>query len=238
MKAKILIVEDDENIRKNLVVLFSSLEYEVSSVVTAEAALENLTDELPDLILCDINLPVMNGYMLKAKLNENKKTFEIPFVFLTARNTYDDLRKGMKLAADDFIFKPFKANDIIDSVELRLLKRKARTGSAEDDFIFLKVNNVIKKVFIKNINMVLGENQYSRFYLINGKSHLIRKSLNKWETILPEYFKRVNRSAIVNMNRIEEIEKSSSGKFLHIEGSSEKVKVTNTEILGQILHPE
>jgi len=178
----------------------------------------------------------MSGYMLKEKLNPRKETFEIPFIYLTARDTYEDLRRGMKLAADDFIFKPYKAEDLIESVELRLLKHKVKNKSISDDFIFLKINNIIKKVYLKNINLILGENQYSLVNRINAKSYLIRKPLNKWEAILPENFKRVSRSAIANIDTIEEIETSPCGKFLHVVGSSEKIKVTNLEVLDQILN--
>ena len=236
MKAKILIVEDEKDIRNNLVLLFSSFEYEVSSFVTAEAALEKLSNELPDLIVCDINLPKMNGYMLKKELNKRKDTFEIPFIFLTARDTYDDIRKGMKLAADDFIFKPYKSEDLIESVELRLLKHKIKNKSAGDNFVFLKENNILKKIFLKDITLVLGENQYSRVLKINSKGYLVRRPLIKWESILPENFKRINRSAIANIDKVEEIETSPGGKFLHLVGYSKKIKVTNLEVLDIIMN--
>jgi len=236
MKAKILIVEDDKNIRKNLVILFSSMDYSVRSAATAEAGFENIEKGLPDLIICDIILPKMNGYSLKEKLNDKEKTFDIPFIFLTAKNNYDDLRKGMELAADDYIFKPFKAADIVKSVELRLLKNKSK--KLENDFVFIKVNNVIKKVCLNEINMILGENQYSKVSLVNQKKYLVRKSLCKWEIILPKYFKRVSRSSIVNINKIKEVQKLSGDRFLSIEGSPEKIKVTNSKIINEILEIE
>jgi len=236
MKAKILIIEDDESIRKNLVTLFSSNKYKVESEFSAEEAIENINTELPDLILCDINLPKMSGYELKEILNSEKDTFDIPFIFLTARNTYEDLRHGMKLAADDFIFKPYKSQDLIESVELRLLKHKTKSKPAGDDFIFLKVNNILTKIFLKDISLILGENQYSRVLKNNSKGYLVRKTLIKWESILPENFKRINRSAIANIDKVEEIETSPDGKFLHFLGPSEKIKVTNLGVLDEIMN--
>jgi len=237
MKAKILIIEDDKDIRKNLVVLFSSLEYEVKSTVTAEEALTILDALHPDLIICDINLPNMSGYDFKELLNKNKETFGIPFIFLTARNTYEDLRSGMKLAADDFVFKPYKASDLIQSVELRLMKSRINNNSYEDAYIFVKVNKTVKKILLKNINVILGENQYSKVCQINGKNYLVRKPLNKWEETLPENFVRINRSAIININIVEEITKSSGARHLKLNGFPELVKVTNNQVLEKILNP-
>ncbi len=236
MKAKILIIEDDEDIRKNLVVLFSSLEYEVKSTITAEDALDILESLQPDLIICDINLPKMNGYKFKELLNANKETFGIPFIFLTARNTYEDLRTGMKLAADDFVFKPFQATDLIESVELRLIKNRMKNGLDENAHIFFKVNKTIKKVNLKDINAILGENQYSKVCQINGKNYLIRKPLSKWEKTLPDSFIRINRSAIINAKVVEEIKRQSGAQYLKLSGLTELIKVTNKQALENILN--
>jgi DNA-binding LytR/AlgR family response regulator len=233
MKAKILIIEDDENISKNLVILFSSLEYQVISAFSAESALELLREGLPDLIICDINLPGMSGSELKEKLNSNEATFKIPLIFLTARDTYNDLREGMNLAADDYIYKPYKAGELIKSVELRLLKNKGLTKDNSDS-IFIKINSSIIKVIVNDINKIIAENQYSRVFLLNGKNYVLRRSLNEWEKILNKNFLRVNRSAIVNINMIEKLELKVSNKFLLLKGSEGKIKVTRTNLIREL----
>ncbi len=235
MKAIILIIEDDTAIRNNLELLFSSLDYDVIAVATAEEALEKLQTDIPDLIICDINLPQMNGFELKEKINTNPKLFQIPFIFLTARDTYQDLRYGMNLAADDYIYKPYTANEIIKSVELRLLKGKELKKNKEEKFIFLKINNSVKKIFFENIIAIIAENQYSRLILKNN-DYIFRRALNEWEKLLPRtQFKRASRSALVNFNKITEIVKNKEGSFLKLEDFDELIKITKTENFSAIM---
>ncbi len=234
MRAEILIIEDDESIRRNLVVLFSSLEYEVSSAASAEAALEIIKHRRPDVIICDINLPKMSGFELKEILNGQKETFNVPLIFLTARNTYEDLREGMSLAADDYIFKPYKAEDVIKSVELRLTKSKSSFSKEKSDAVFVKVNSTVRKILVKNINVILAENQYSRICQINGKEYLIRRSLSEWQKLLDENFYRISRSAIVNLDLIEKIENITHGKYVYLDGFEGKVKATHLGFLEKL----
>ena len=229
MKAKIMIIEDDEFIRKNLVTLFSSLNYEVTSSNTAEDALETLKMETPDIIISDIILPKMSGLEFKKILNEQKETFEIPFVFLTSRNTYQDLRIGMQLGADDYIFKPFSSKEIIESVEMRLLKNRRNDSSNGQKNIFIKVGTDIQKIALDEIVMLLSENQYSRIFLTNQKKHIVRRPLTQWEEFLDDNFLRVSRSAIININKIEKIETKEGKKYLRMENYEDRIKITHFE---------
>jgi two-component system sensor histidine kinase/response regulator len=120
----ILVVEDEEDIRENVSELLESANYRVFKTDNGTDAVNISLEVIPDLILCDIHIPGLNGYGVLKELSENDKTFNIPFVFLTARNELNEIRHGMSLGADDYITKPFKNHQILESVEKRIQKKK------------------------------------------------------------------------------------------------------------------
>ncbi len=120
----ILIIEDEKYVRENIAELLSNEGYKTICKSNGKEALELLTHTVPDLILSDIMMPELNGIELLKKLNEQKLGYRIPFIFLTARFDNDDIRRGMNLGADDFIAKPFKADDLLSSIKIRLAKQR------------------------------------------------------------------------------------------------------------------
>ena len=81
----------------------------------------NLAMEIqPDLVICDILMPVVDGYKVKEKLSTNPKSSSIPFIFLSAKSDLCDIRKGMNLGADDYLTKPFKIADLLKAIEARI----------------------------------------------------------------------------------------------------------------------
>jgi DNA-binding response OmpR family regulator len=121
---KILIVEDDYNVRRNIEDLLNE---EGFQTITAEDGYEGYklaSSQFPDLILSDIQMPKMNGIELVKKLQKNPVTSLIPFIFLTARVEVEDMRLGMSSGADDYIFKPYKADDLLNAINLRLIKNE------------------------------------------------------------------------------------------------------------------
>ena len=128
---KLLIVEDNADVRENLAEI---LELSGFEVVTAEHGVEGVSkaiSELPDLIICDVMMPELDGFGVLKILNKNPKTFDIPFIFLTAKSEKTDFRKGMGLGADDYITKPFDDVELLDAIETRL-KKSTRLKSAFD----------------------------------------------------------------------------------------------------------
>jgi two-component system, sensor histidine kinase and response regulator len=120
----ILIVEDEKDVRLNLQDL---LETELYNVIVAKDGNEGVilaTNNLPDLILSDIKMPRLNGFEFFKTLQKNPFTASIPFIFLTAKVEMDDIREGMSLGADDYLTKPFKAEDVLRAIEVRLLKKE------------------------------------------------------------------------------------------------------------------
>ena len=121
---KILIIEDNENIRENTAEILDMTNYKVFSAENGKIGVEVALQENPDLILCDIMMPVLDGYSVLHMLRKNGSTRNTPFIFLTAKSEHDDFRKGMELGADDYIMKPFKETELLKAVECRLKKVK------------------------------------------------------------------------------------------------------------------
>lgn len=124
MKNKILVLEDDKYLLASIREILTLHDFNVVAQDSAVNAEEVIKEFQPDLIICDIMMPDRTGLQL-LKAIKNIPDYEyIPFIFLTARADYNDVRLGMNLGADDYLVKPFKASDILASIELRLKKQK------------------------------------------------------------------------------------------------------------------
>jgi len=119
---KIIIIEDNESIRENTADILQMMNYKVFSAENGKTGVEVALDENPDLILCDIMMPVLDGYGVLHMLRKNATTKNTPFIFLTAKSERDDFRKGMELGADDYITKPFSETELLKAIECRLKK--------------------------------------------------------------------------------------------------------------------
>ena len=121
----VLVIEDELTVRESLVDL---LEIEGFRAIAADNGKTGLTiaiTEHPDLVLCDISMPGLDGFGVLQKLRENPDTGTIPFVFLTARTTKVEFRRGMELGADDYLFKPFTMDELLSAIAARLTKQAA-----------------------------------------------------------------------------------------------------------------
>jgi DNA-binding NarL/FixJ family response regulator len=126
----ILVIEDEPRTRANLETI---LEMEGYTVVTAEngrAGCQRARETRPDLILCDVTMPELDGYGVLEMLRADRVTAAIPFIFLTAKGDKSEVRAGMTLGADDYLTKPASASDLLASVAARL-KRELLRPAAE-----------------------------------------------------------------------------------------------------------
>lgn len=121
---KVLVIEDDPQVRLNITNILQIEGYEPSDASDGEQGIEMATRILPDLIICDVKMPRKSGYDVLEALRSKPTTARIPFIFLTACSKPEQLRRGMGLGADDYLFKPFEIKDLLHSVETRL-KRHA-----------------------------------------------------------------------------------------------------------------
>jgi len=119
---KILIIEDNLEVRENTAEILELAQYEVLTAENGKIGVEIAIQEKPNLIVCDIMMPVLDGYGVLHLLTKNPETASIPFIFLTAKSEKSDYRKGMELGADDYITKPFDDTQLLNAVEVRLRK--------------------------------------------------------------------------------------------------------------------
>lgn len=117
---KILVIEDHAVIRKLIDQILQKENYEVVLAENGVMGLEIAEKEMPDLIICDVMMPDLDGYSVLRRLQENSTTNTIPFIFLTAKAEKRDMRLGMQLGADDYLTKPFSKDDLIGAVKARL----------------------------------------------------------------------------------------------------------------------
>jgi len=119
---KILLIEDNNEIRENTAEILELSGYKVFTAPNGKEGISLAQAELPDLIICDIMMPVLDGYGVLHLLSKNKNTAGIPFIFLTAKSERVDFRKGMEMGADDYITKPFDDIELLNAIESRLKK--------------------------------------------------------------------------------------------------------------------
>lgn len=132
---KILLIEDNPEVRENTTEILGLAGYEVITAENGKIGVEHAQKSKPDLIICDIMMPELDGYGVLHILNKKPETSGVPFIFLTAKTEKTDIRKGMNLGADDYLTKPFDDTDLLNAVEARLRKsamqQKLYAGTAE-----------------------------------------------------------------------------------------------------------
>ena len=119
---KILLIEDNEALRDNTSEILTLANYEVSTAENGKLGVEMAMANPPDLIVCDIMMPVLDGYGVFQIISKNPDLQHIPFIFLSAKSERNDLRKGMEMGADDYITKPFSDSELINAIRARLEK--------------------------------------------------------------------------------------------------------------------
>ena len=136
MSYNILLIEDNAEMADNISTILQLARYNVTHAPNGKVGVDLAQQQRPDLILCDIMMPGLDGYGVVHILNSNPDTTNIPFIFLTAKADKSDFRAGMNLGADDYITKPFDGVDLLKVVEMRLKKSetlKANFGNTPGD---------------------------------------------------------------------------------------------------------
>ena len=129
--AKILVIEDQDSIRTNLLELLDAQFYSVMGAENGRIGVQLAREFLPDVIICDIVMPELDGYGVLNELRQDPTTEAIPLIFLTARADRADLRQGMDLGADDYVVKPFTHAEILGAVSTRLARHHQVTEQLE-----------------------------------------------------------------------------------------------------------
>jgi len=188
----ILLIEDDRALRENTEELLELSGYTMITAPNGKIGIQTAKEKLPDLIVCDIMMPEVDGYGVLKELSSNEKTKHIPFIFLSAKTEHKEIRRGMDLGADDYLTKPFEEEDLVNAIESRLAKvellgRMAQEGSLnptglEDQ---IRTLNELKNFFDDNgepTNFAQGSCIYQEG-TYSHKIYLILKGVVKCHTM-------------------------------------------------------
>lgn len=194
----ILVIDDNAEMRENLVGILEMANYKVLAAPDGQAGVDMAVRSGPDLILCDIMMPVIDGYNVLRMLSTDPATRSIPFIFITALGDRNDFRKGMRLGADDYIIKPFDGHELLQTIRMRLKKKLDIEDAVSARKIDLKelmdihkpvdVNNFIGsgplRLYKKN-EVVFTEGQQATevFFINNGKIKTYKSSRDGKELV-------------------------------------------------------
>ncbi len=128
---KILVIEDEAETLSNLVLMLEMEGFKPFSAPNGKIGVATAKRELPDVILCDVSMPELDGHGVLEALRADAKTVSIPFIFLTARGDKKDLRIGMNLGADDYLTKPASAEDVLSAIRARLDRHQEKEHAAQ-----------------------------------------------------------------------------------------------------------
>jgi DNA-binding LytR/AlgR family response regulator len=217
---KILVIEDDLSIQQVITDVLENEGYNIFTAQNGKLGI-NLAKEIkPDLIICDVMMPVVNGYEVLSQLLKDKETSLIPFIFLSAKVEKDNIRYGIELGADDYLTKPFKIDELLNAVEIRFKKKElflehlkvnnensTEENLGQDGYLALKQNGQPKIIKVDSITCITAFADYSNVFTSDGSKIVVRRLLKEWEKLLPgNIFLRIHRSTIININAVSKIE--------------------------------
>jgi two-component system, sensor histidine kinase and response regulator len=143
MPIKILVIEDAHALRKDILEMLTFEGFDVRGAENGLLGVQAAREYRPDLIVCDIMMPELDGYGVLTELQQDASEATIPFVFLTARTDKGDVRQGMELGANDYLTKPFTANELINTVRAQLSKRHKFNVLIDDKMGHLRDNIIL-----------------------------------------------------------------------------------------------
>ena len=182
---KILLIEDNDLIRENTAEILELANYKVITAANGKIGVEQALQQTPDLIICDIMMPVLDGYGVLHAVQKNETIKNTPFIFLTAKTERNDFRKGMESGADDYITKPFDGTELLNAVDIRLKKNELlrqqlnptiegltmlmNTSFGKNELKSLAENRNINKYKKKQIVYTQGNHPNKLYYVVSGK---------------------------------------------------------------------
>jgi two-component system sensor histidine kinase/response regulator len=228
-KNKILLVDDEISLRDTITELLTLNNYTVKTAANGQEALEILDYWTPDIIISDIMMPVMDGYLFQEIVKDTETLNQIPFIFLTAKNDPSEIEKSTLMGADLFLTKPFKNYDLIKIIEIKIerfekIKNAYNNINASNNGYFTHEINTPLHGILGSINLLIkhkerfGENEIDMFYnSIKISAERLNRTLKN--SILYQNLKN---------NKLEFLNDSSSE--ISKEFSKVKDKIANTDI--------
>ena len=181
----LLLIEDNDEIRENTAEILELAMYNVYTASNGKEGIEKAIDIKPDLIICDIMMPILDGYGVLHSVQKNETLKNTPFIFLTAKAERTDFRKGMELGADDYITKPFEGTELLNAIDRRLqridIMKKEFSPNLEgflqmkqeisvgDSIKALTEYRSINKYKKKQIIYTEGNHPLQLYYVLKGK---------------------------------------------------------------------
>lgn len=159
---KILVIEDQEFVRENILEMLNAAEFTAVGAENGKQGVQLAIQLQPDLILCDVSMPELDGYGVLAILRQNSATATIPFVFLTAKAAKTDMRQGMELGADDYLTKPFTMADLLGAISTQLAKRAIFVQQSQRQLEDLRstITLSLPHELHTSLNGILGSSQF------------------------------------------------------------------------------
>ena len=248
---KIVIVEDEADLRNTLSDLLELSGYEILSAANGREGCTLIIESRPDLVICDINMPEMNGYEVLTTISKRFEADLIPaFLFLSARVQMEDMKRGLKLGADDYITKPFDTSELLKSIELRLQKRKniidyaseigvkqnSHTGNSSLTTIEIPDESGFRYISSRDVIKCVADRAYCVFYLSGGEKIMVSKPMKEFQQILEKRnFIKVHKSYIVNKDHVKSYVRGKGGHLVLSDGSCVAVAVGKKEEVINLL---
>ena len=199
-KKRILVIEDNMEVRENLEEILELSGYRVDSAEDGKVGVEKALNNRPDLILCDVMMPHLDGFGVLNILSKKSQTADVPFIFLTAKSEKSDFRRGMNLGADDYITKPFYKDELLSVVEMRLEKSeklrqrfeqteeglRAFINEARGQEELKKLSEEHKTKSLKKRSLLFEEGEYPRYlyFIKEGKIKVFKTNEDGKEYIV------------------------------------------------------
>ncbi|MCG2616297.1 response regulator [Terrimonas sp. NA20] len=196
---KILLIEDNENIRANTLEILELSGYEVIEAEEGKTGIVKAIQNKPDLIICDIMMPELDGYGVLRAIQNNDTIRNTPFIFLTAKTEHSDFRKGMESGADDYLTKPFDGNELLNAVSVRLKKmdlahaevqpgmntaqQLPEVSSGKKEFENLTVGRNINHYAKKQVIYSEGNHPNRLYYVLKGQIKVFKTNGNGKELV-------------------------------------------------------
>ncbi|MEH1944813.1 MAG: EAL domain-containing response regulator [Nostoc sp.] len=185
---KILIIEDEEAVRENILDLLEAEDFETLAAANGRIGVHLAISEVPDLILCDMMMPEIDGYGVLTTLRQDPSTAIIPFIFLTAKSAKSDFRQGMDMGADDYITKPFTRAELLSAIMNRLEKHATLKRYLSPHTL---INNLSPKMQLLEISLhrAIKQHNFQEFEIyyqpivdIDSGKIVAAESLLRWQS--------------------------------------------------------
>ena len=200
---KILIIEDNDEVRENLEEILDLYGYDTETAENGKVGIEKAITNPPDLILCDIMMPELDGFGTLNILSKKPATADIPFVFLTAKSEKEDFRRGMNLGADDYVIKPAEPRVLLARVNALLRRGQTVTKTSEElqfgDLIIDKTSRIVQ---LSDKEIVLTSHEFELLWLLASNAGQVLSREHVHQHMIGRQYDGLDRTVDVRVSRI------------------------------------